>query len=274
MSDWTKKILVTAGSTVVPIDKVRVISNIFKGRTGTAIASRCQHLGHRVTLVTSNDLLPHLASVCIKYRTYDELAEIMAKEISTGSYDIVIHSAAVSDYYVTRTCTLDIEALQKLMYCFEGFRDEYVKGNVGEAQHWYEPLCDAADALGLHPVQVITNDAKISSKHEQLFLALAQTRKLVDRIRTEWNFTGTLVKFKLEVGLTDQELLKIAYQSLQTSSADYIVANCLEWAKERAFIVAKNGHYLSTSRGALPEALHRVLLQFPKTLARLHECKL
>jgi len=32
-----KRVLVTAGNTSVPIDRVRVISNIFKGRTGAGI---------------------------------------------------------------------------------------------------------------------------------------------------------------------------------------------------------------------------------------------
>lgn len=270
MSDWDKKILVTAGSTCVPIDKVRVISNIFKGRTGAAIASYCQERGHDVTLVTSNDALPHLANRCIKYRTYDELADLMAQEITIGKYDIIVHSAAVSDYLVKRTCTIDTETLQNLIYCLDGFRAEYVDNNVGEANRWYHALCDAADTLGIHPIQFIKNDAKISSKHEQLFLALARTEKLVDKIRAEWNFKGVLVKFKLEVGLTDAQLLNIAHESLLTSNADYIVANCLEWAKERAFIINKNGNYLSVSRRELPENLHRALLEFPLTLKELN----
>ena len=36
-------ILVTAGNTIVPIDRVRCITNVFTGRTGTAIALHCHH---------------------------------------------------------------------------------------------------------------------------------------------------------------------------------------------------------------------------------------
>lgn len=274
MSEWTKKILVTAGSTCIPIDKVRVISNIFNGRTGAAIASFCRVRGHEVTLITSNDLLPHLASRRLIYKTYDELAALMMQEISTSKYDIIIHSAAVSDYYVTRTCIIDTETLQNLIYCLDGFRTEYVKGNAGETDLKYRALCKTADTLGMHPIEFIKNDAKISSKHKQLFLALARTEKLVDKIRTEWNFKGVLVTFKLEVGLTDSKLLNIAHQSLQTSDADYIVANCLEWMKERAFIINKDGNYLPVMRRDLPDTLHRILLQFFLTLKKLKECKL
>ena len=49
------KVLVTAGATMSPIDKVRAITNIFKGRTGTAIAKYfAKSRRHDVTLITSS----------------------------------------------------------------------------------------------------------------------------------------------------------------------------------------------------------------------------
>ena len=52
-----KPVSVTAGSTMVPIDKVRAITNIFNGRTGTNIALYFARQGWNVTLVTSNPSL-------------------------------------------------------------------------------------------------------------------------------------------------------------------------------------------------------------------------
>jgi len=47
-------ILVTAGNTIVPIDRVRCITNVFTGRTGTQIAMCGYERGHNVTLLTSH----------------------------------------------------------------------------------------------------------------------------------------------------------------------------------------------------------------------------
>ncbi len=99
------RVLVTAGSTQVPIDKVRTIGNIFKGRTGEMIARHLSFSGSDVTLLASNP--PVLDSVVSKIRvtafsTFEDLLKLMEKEIRYGQYDAVIHSAAVSDYDVSQ----------------------------------------------------------------------------------------------------------------------------------------------------------------------------
>ncbi|HVL11743.1 MAG TPA: phosphopantothenoylcysteine decarboxylase, partial [Gemmata sp.] len=47
-------VLVTAGNTQTPVDRVRCITNIFSGRTGGQIAARAYDRGHAVTLLTSH----------------------------------------------------------------------------------------------------------------------------------------------------------------------------------------------------------------------------
>src|ERR1700674_4247120 len=101
-------ILVTAGNTLTPIDKVRCITNIFTGRTGAGIALEADRRGHQVTLLTShpevlNELCPpgqpHLERWTLgRYRTFDDLQTAMADLIRAPGLDAVIHSAAVSDY--------------------------------------------------------------------------------------------------------------------------------------------------------------------------------
>src|SRR5947209_4455467 len=99
-------LLVTAGGTVVPIDRVRWISNRFTGRTGANIALHAHHRGHHVTLLTSHpdavsDALPSDDRWTIRpYRTFDDLQIAMAECLTVGGFDAVIHSAAVSDYRV------------------------------------------------------------------------------------------------------------------------------------------------------------------------------
>ena len=42
-------ILITAGNTAAPVDRVRVVTNIFTGRTGAEVARTAWMRGHRVT---------------------------------------------------------------------------------------------------------------------------------------------------------------------------------------------------------------------------------
>ena len=100
-------ILVTAGNTHVPIDRVRVITNIFTGRTGAAIAVHAHARRHTVTLLTSH---PEAVATIrqdppgderwsvLTYQTFDGLRDRMRELIQSGAFDVVIHSSAVSDY--------------------------------------------------------------------------------------------------------------------------------------------------------------------------------
>src|SRR5437016_610510 len=101
-------ILVTAGNTLVPVDKVRCITNNFTGRTGAGIALAAHDRGHTVTLLTSHpEAVPDLREGGVpadprwqvrRYRTFDDLQERMAELIRKGGLDVVAHTAAVSDY--------------------------------------------------------------------------------------------------------------------------------------------------------------------------------
>ena len=95
-----KKILVTAGPTWVSIDPVRVISNIATGETGILLAEKLQKSGAEVTL-----LLGQVESCCLnkqikllRFKFFDELKDLIVRELKSKCYDVVIHSAAVSDY--------------------------------------------------------------------------------------------------------------------------------------------------------------------------------
>ncbi len=95
-----KRILITAGPTWVPIDAVRVISNIATGETGILLAQQLEKLGARITL-----LMGPVGACClnnkikiIRFKFFDELRDIINKELRAKKYDVVIHSAAVSDF--------------------------------------------------------------------------------------------------------------------------------------------------------------------------------
>jgi phosphopantothenoylcysteine synthetase/decarboxylase len=95
--------------------------------------------------------------------------------------------------------------------------------------------------------------AKVKSDDPELWLRLVRAPKIVDQFRSDWKFRGTLVKFKLEVGVDEAELISIAERSRLKSGADLMVANTLEGAGEWALLGAQT--YDRIPRAALPTRL-------------------
>lgn len=185
------RILVTAGPTWVPVDKVRVLTNIFSGRLGYLIAKKAAKektgpitlfLGPgRISLPEEHDKNLEI----IRYKYFDELYTLLEKAVSSKKYDILIHSAAVADYAP-------------------------------------EPA-----------------ENKIKSGKPDLTINLKPTVKIIDQVK-KWDPDIFLVKFKLETGISQKELIDIAYESMMKSKADLIVANEFAEISEeyhRAYII-------------------------------------
>ncbi len=240
------RILVTAGNTQTPIDDVRVITNVFSGRTGTQIAVAARDRGHCVSLLTShpelvaNRPVPPDGSTAewevLPYRTFDDLQRRLEQQITTGRYDAVIHCAAVSDYQLAGT--------------FSPSND-----TVFDAEHLTWVTRPGGSLPGETPSVVDVTAGKVKSSHRELWLRLVPTPKLVDSIRQPWGFDGVLVKFKLEVGLSDDELLRIAEASRVHSQADLIVANTLAGMRQYAFVGPVEGRYERVDRSELASRL-------------------
>ena len=96
----TMKILITGGSTWIKIDEVRIITNIFTGGTALFLAKEFKKKKHQVTLLINPSRLKEMPSgIQVKtFRFFDELQAKLKTELKDGKYDIIIHSAAVSDY--------------------------------------------------------------------------------------------------------------------------------------------------------------------------------
>jgi len=123
-----KRVLITAGPTWVAIDKVRVISNIASGETGILLAEGLAREGAKVTLIlgpgeSMSFPAPAFAGVTgesmyldsrfrgndknriqnskvkiIRFSFFEELRQALKKELKASRYDLIIHSAAVSDF--------------------------------------------------------------------------------------------------------------------------------------------------------------------------------
>jgi phosphopantothenate---cysteine ligase (CTP) len=231
---------VTAGNTQTMIDRVRCVTNIFSGRTGASVARTAWGRGHTVTLATShpdvlsefgiNQHAPGERFTVLPYNTFDDLATIMQNQFRTGRFDVVCHSAAVSDYLPAGTFTPD--------------PGTYFNARTSQWEAQYGPAKLTEQKGG-----------KIKSSEPELWLRLVRAPKLVDRIRQPWGFTGTLVKFKLEVGISEEKLVEVAEASRRQSAADFMVANTLDGAAHWAYIGPIADRYERVPRRELPDRL-------------------
>jgi phosphopantothenate-cysteine ligase/phosphopantothenoylcysteine decarboxylase/phosphopantothenate--cysteine ligase len=145
------------------------------------------------------------------YRTFDDLDSALEEEIGGHSFDVVIHAAAVSDYRAAGIFSL-------------------APGTSFDPTQFIWVVPDN------RPHLVDAAAGKVKSSHAELWLRLVPTPKLVDKIRPIWGFTGVLVKFKLEVGLSEVELQEVAERARIHSGADVMVANTLEGMHDWALV--------------------------------------
>jgi len=236
----TMNVLVTAGSTQSPIDRVRCITSIFDGRTGAAIARTAWGRGHTVTLLTSrpDSLLeyglnhhdPGERFTVVAYQTFDDLATLLQTQIRTGTYDAVCHTAAVSDFLPAGTFTPD--------------PGTFFNARTGEWEGRPRTARLTEQKAG-----------KIRSTESELWVRLVRAPKLIDRFRSPWGFAGALVKFKLEVGLGEDELVSRGEASREHSGADLMVATTLDGAAHWAYLGPIAGRYDRVARRELPDRL-------------------
>lgn len=92
------RILVTGGGSEEPIDNVRAVCNFSTGRTSAFLADFFAGAGHEVTEIVSERAVKAKSARILPYKTYRELAAALEGECRKGSYDLMVHAAAVSDY--------------------------------------------------------------------------------------------------------------------------------------------------------------------------------
>lgn len=211
------RFLVTAGNTRERIDDVRDWGNIFTGNTGYRIARALSRVGE-VDLLTSNRI--HLAELqtgaevhAEAFTTHADLRARLAQRLNNHTYQAIFMTAAVSDFRPAGA----FEIVSR------------------------RALEDGRETWTVRDIQA----GKVKSDHDEIAIIGARTEKLVDLFRGTWRYRGLLVKFKLEVGLSVEELIAIGQRSRVASGADYLVANTL------AMVEGENaGAYLLSDTGA------------------------
>lgn len=164
------------------------------------------------------------------FTTHAELKGALAALMARQAYDAVFMTAAVADYRPARV--------------FAVIQRE--QGEDAGVERW-----TVRDAQA----------GKVKSNYDQIAVLGEPTEKLVDLFRTEWRHAGLLVKFKLEVGISHEELIRIGQASRQSSGADYLVANTLdmvEGTNAGAYLLSDDGADW-VPRGELPGRLVRLV---------------
>jgi phosphopantothenoylcysteine decarboxylase / phosphopantothenate---cysteine ligase len=106
-----KNILITSGGTMEYIDPIRVITNLSSGKMGYAIVKESLKQGAKVTHIVGNSLVSSSSTTTtdeypfnfdnlttMRVRTSDEMYAQVISEITSRKYDVVIFSAAVTDF--------------------------------------------------------------------------------------------------------------------------------------------------------------------------------
>jgi phosphopantothenoylcysteine decarboxylase/phosphopantothenate--cysteine ligase len=90
------RVLVTAGGTREPIDRVRFVGNRSSGKMGRAIAHEAYRRGAEVTVVAANVEEREPGVQWVDVETYAEIEEVTMR--LTAHADVLIMAAAVSDF--------------------------------------------------------------------------------------------------------------------------------------------------------------------------------
>lgn len=125
-----KKVLVTAGPTIAPVDPVRFITNRSSGKMGYAIAEEARDRGAEVTLISGpcNIEKPFGIKV-INIKENHEMLKAVKENFESS--DIVIKAAAVADYKPKNYSTKKIKKVNDdLVIQFE--KDTDILKTIGE----------------------------------------------------------------------------------------------------------------------------------------------
>lgn len=106
-SERPLRALVTAGGTREPIDDVRFVTNLSRGRFGAAIARALAARGVETTVLGSDELLrtPHAVPAGVRsvpFSSFADLARELDGLVSGSPPDLLFMAAAVSDYSPVR----------------------------------------------------------------------------------------------------------------------------------------------------------------------------
>lgn len=212
-------ILITSGGTKIPIDSVRSIANMSRGTFGAKLAKGFLNRKHFVTFLTHKSARSPLKKEIELDQPIDFNLLIEEKKWADS----------VSSYY---------KEIQ-----FDTFW-EYASSLEKTIREDNPDVVILACAVSDYE-SVSTLQGKMRTS-AQMNIELQPLPKLISKIRSEWNYGGVLVGFKLLVGSTEEELVESAQKSVIENECDFVVANDLNHIKagdHKITIVTKYENY-------------------------------
>ena len=244
------RILITAGGTSEKIDQVRSITNHSTGSLGSFIATAFLKQGAVVDYVTTATALRPKEQAQLSIYTIDDtqsLADTLSQLLETQMYDAVIHSMAVSDFTPAQSLSQEVFL-------------ERINQLAANKQ-----VITAEDLSLL--TEATTQETKISSNTDHLFLVLKKTPKVIQQIKQKQPHT-LLVGFKLLVDVSKEELFTVAKESMAKSHADFVLANDLtsiEQNQHTGYLLNKTGEMIGQA-ASKPEIAQLIVRTIRRTL--------
>ena len=159
-----RKIVVSAGGTMEPIDPVRVITNHSSGKMGYAIAEAARDRGADVVLVAASTALPDPPLVnVVRVQTAQHMCDEVLRQVQKA--DALIMAAAVADYRPATEADQKIKKsadeltieLAKTTDILEAARGNFVK--VGFAAETQDLIRNARDKVTRKDLDlIVAND--------------------------------------------------------------------------------------------------------------------
>jgi len=188
-----KRVLVTAGATREYVDPIRYITNASSGKMGVAIAEEAEFRGAEVTLIRTKGSAPSFVGNQIEVERVEEMLEAIEEELKSKKYDVVVLTAAVSDFRVKekagvkiksgKPLTLELEPTPKIINRVKELQpDVFLVGFKAETGLSEEELISAArkqiEKAGSDLVVANTLQAFGSDENEVMLVGEAFVKKL------------------------------------------------------------------------------------------------
>lgn len=195
-------ILITAGGTAEPIDRVRSITNTGTGKLGCLIADSLAKYDTVETIFyihARNSYLPDTEKArLIPIQSTADLENAVKKLCAEERVDVVIHSMAVSDYRVRSV--ISAEALADKKYSRQELSELFDSENIRK------------------------NYNKLPSSMKEPVILLEQTPKILPIFR-QFLPDALIMGFKLLDNVSHEELIDTAYRLLTKNDCDFVLAN-------------------------------------------------
>jgi phosphopantothenate-cysteine ligase len=240
-------ILVTSGSTSEQIDDARRVSNTGTGKLGALIAETFvaaeENIG--ITYVCSiGATRPRILggqSGSIDVRIADDvraLANVLTKVCTDKHFDIVVHSMAVSDYYVGGVTDADKLA--------EAVVD--TTRATGVASAFLKKVGPTVNATKIR--EVLFNppevpEARNTIDNDNIIVVLHRAPRIISLLRG-LSPDAIITGFHLLVDSNEVELINKGRKTLERNNCDFILANDMTTVRsnrQEGFLIAKDDSY-------------------------------